>query len=225
MPTQPLRPRHPMAAVALVAVIVAGLAACGPAADEAAPDARDEQIEQLEAEVAELEAEVERLRAQAPEDGAQDPAGDPGVDRPAPPRSPDGLVEQLRTLFPADPDLGFAPAATPWEPTEVPAGFGEGQAAFSTAGELVAALAAELAGGGLGSDVWEVTARVLFDQAEGDPDAQEATGAVLLWGFLDDSVAGSDHRFDLRRGPDGWFAASAEQRSQCARGVTEGLCV
>lgn len=225
MPTPPLR------GLALLAVAVL-LAACGTPAQEerdadlAERDAQDAQIEQLRAQIADLEAEVERLRDQGPEPPGDEPDPD-SPPQPAGPRTPEGLVEQLHAAFGPDPALGFEPAPTEWEPAAVPDGFGEGQAAFDSAGELMTALAAELAGSGLGDDAWEVTTRVLFDQAEGDPDADAATGAVLLWGFLDDSVAGSDHRFALQRGPDGWFAASAEERARCARGVSpeDNLCV
>lgn len=222
---EPGRPRTaPLVTHVALAVLTAGvLVACGPATrDDPDTTARDGEIAALESQVADLEAEVERLRA------AEAPAPEGPAERPASPRTEEGLVEQLHAFFRSDAerDMGFQPAPTPWEPATVPDGFGEGDAAFGSAGALMTALAAELAGDQLGGDAWEAATRVLFDNAEGDPDADEATGAVLLWGFLDDSVAGSDHRISLRRGADGWFADAAEQRSRCRRGVVDGgLCV
>lgn len=219
-PTAPRRRRAGRLALAGAALLA--VAACGPA-EEADGDGalaeREAEIERLQDQVAELEAEVERLRAEEP------PPAE-GGEQPASPRTPEGLVEQLHALFPPDPELGFEPGTTPWEETPVPDGFGEGQAAYDSAGALLTALAEDLAAQQLGGDVWEVTTRVLFDPPEAGLDAEAATGAILQWGFLDDAVAGSDHRVALRRGDDGWFVASAEQRSRCARGVSDdGLCV
>lgn len=224
MDTAQHRTRPRLRTLALVVLAAWGLAACGPAAEDegdATLAARDEQIQRLRGQVDELEAELDRL------DGEPPPTEEEPADRPAAARTGEGLVEQLHARVRAAPDGQTAsdPAPTPWEPAEVPAGFGAQEASFDTAGELVTALAAQLAGEQLGAEAWEVAARVLFDQAEGGPDAETATGAVLLWGFLDDAVAGTDHRVALQRGADGWFVASAEERSRCARGVSGGLCV
>lgn len=141
-------------------------------------------------------------------------------------------MDQLRTYFlPAEgmPEE-WAPGATPWEPMEVPAGFGraaagEGTAeAYPTPAALMTAWAAHAVGEEvpLGREVWEATVRVL----EEDPEDGRALGALLEWGYFDDSVVGRDTRLDLVRGADGWHVEAAEVRWRCLRGVTdEGLCL
>ncbi|HVL97792.1 MAG TPA: hypothetical protein VM324_00675 [Egibacteraceae bacterium] len=218
--------RHPSAYRQLATVccaLVLLLAACGPGGesgtDDEAADVRA-QLEQAQERIAELEGELEAAQEAAHDDDTEPtPPGDRG--EPATPHTPEGLVEQLRTYFPAaDLPEGWQPGTTSWVPADVPVGYGQADdPAFGTPGELATALAAEVAGPQLGSDVWEVTARVLASEGA------EATAAVLVWGLADDAVAGSDLRLYLARNDTGWYVDSAEERFHCRRGVSGDLCV
>jgi hypothetical protein len=228
-------PRHAPYGLLLALILV--LAACGTQPES-------ERVAELEAALATLEGELERLRVEAgpvltpdgpapvsptpvsptpttPETASPEPTAgqDPAA---ASPFSEEGLVQQLHALArPVDPALGHAPAAAPFEPSDIPEGFAAGQSGYATPGELVVALAAELGADGLGQDAWEIAARVLHE----DPGADTALGAVLVWGFADDSVGGSTLLLSLARGDGGWHVTQAHQRAECRRGVTEdGLC-
>lgn len=137
-----------------------------------------------------------------------------------------GLIDQLR-LHLRDPEAeadmpeGWEPGMTAWVPFEVP---DEVQGAHDTPGEVMAGLARGVDAAMLGYDQWEVTIRVLLD--DDDPDL--AYGALLGWGFLDDSVVGRDIRITLTRTDDGrWQPGGAEQRQHCRRGVSadQTLCI
>lgn len=56
-------------------------------------------------------------------------------------------------------------------------------------------------------------------------DEDHATAAVLSWGFADDSVRGQDVRVELRLDEGAWIADDAQVRYHCLRGVTGNLCV
>lgn len=169
-----------------------------------------ERIAEQDALIAEREATIEELRA-APETGPS----------PAAPFSAEGLTDQLHAHFLDDLPEGFEPGPTPWRDRQVPAGFGADGDRFDTPGAAMVALADAVGGAeGLGSESWEIAVRVLSPEA-GD----RARGAVLMWGFRDDSVAGTDVRVDLRRDGAGWYVRAAETRDHCWRGVTDGLCV
>lgn len=58
-----------------------------------------------------------------------------------------------------------------------------------------------------------------------DPSGAETQGAVVEWGFLDDSVVGADLRLLLVEGTDGWQVAESERRSHCRRGRLLGACL
>ncbi|QBI18767.1 hypothetical protein ER308_03845 [Egibacter rhizosphaerae] len=204
-------------------------------------DDAESRIAQLEAELEEAEARITDL--EGARDAAEDRAAeleaelqateDPGdadaeeeaaLGEPAPLRSEEGLVDQLRTYFPPPDDLpeGWEPGVGDWREIDVPEGFGEGTG-FEAPGQLLTAYAEQQVGAefGLGGDVWETTLRVLDE----DPETGEATGAHLEWGLADDAVVGSDTRLELRDDGDGWYVESAEQRPHCRRGVTDdGTC-
>lgn len=211
-------------ATAIVLALTLVLAACGP--DESADDetaeleARLAEVEQerdearadadeLTGEVDRLAAEVERLEtelADAPDETAE----------PAPLRTPEGLMEQLRLRFGhGDVPEGFDPGSTGWAAFDLPA---PAEDTYASPGEAAVAVVAELEAEGLGQDVWEVTTRVLLD-AE-DEDAADL--AVLSWGWADDAVIGRDVRVPLTRTADGeWTTGDAEARHHCLRGVTD----
>jgi hypothetical protein len=212
----------------LVAAATLLAAGCAPPEDRADVEALEAELAALEQENARLaeenlalEDEVEQLRAQLEED---EPVA-PEVGEPAPPRTDEGLIDQLRAHFPPAEDApeGWELEATDWYDTDVPQGFGEAEAAFDTPGALVTALAAAVEGATLGGadGAWEVIARVAGEDGVVAPDADEATGALLVFGYLDDSVAGRDLRLHLERGGDGWYVAAAEERLWCQRGATE----
>ena len=243
MATRPFR-----RAVALAAVLALGIAACGEPDDDGdgelaarvaeleaeLDDARD-QVDDLEAENAELTASLEADDADdvadddAPDDASDDTTDDAPADDPAPtaeaaqPRTAEGLIDQLRAHLQAGQDDlpdEWEPGATEWEAYDVPDAV---QGTYDTPGAVMAALAAETDASQLGQDQWETTIRVLYDEDDEDL----AYGAMLSWGFLDDSVAGRDVRITITRTADGWEPGGAEQRFQCLRGVTDDgeLCV
>jgi hypothetical protein len=191
--------------------------------------ASDDRVDDLEAELAEvrdrvddLESRTAALEAELGEDVGEGP-DEPTASEPARPRTAEGLIDQLRVYLrdlDALPD-GFEPGVTNWTEFEVPE---EVQDVYDTPGEVMAQLAAVEDAPQLGTDVWETTIRVLLD--EDDPDL--AYGAMLSWGFLDDSVEGRDVRITLTRTDDDqWEPGGAEQRFQCIRGVTDDgeLCL
>lgn len=200
--------RHARLIVPVVALLAA--VACTPGAS-------DEEVARLEAriaaqqeEIAEQEATIEELRAAA-ENGAAPPA----------PFTPAALTDQLHAYFLDDLPEEFEPGTTPWRDEAVPAAFTDGGDRFDAPGALMVALAERLgAAEGLGTESWEVALRVLSPEG-----GRRARGALLLWGFRDDSVAGTDLRVQLRRDSSGWYVRSAETRERCWRGVSDELCV
>lgn len=219
----------------VASVAVLGLAAVGCATgdasdpDQAAPTASeestaegstadqpaDERIERLETELAEVRERVDEL------DRRTGTPAEPDTEA-ARPRTPEGLIDQLRVHvrdLDALPD-GFEPGVTDWTEFELPA---EVDGVHDTPGEVVAAFVAGTDAPELGTEVWETTMRVLLD--EDDPDL--AHGAVLSWGFLDDSIEGRDVRITLTRTDDDrWEPGAAEERFHCMRGVTDdGFCL
>ncbi len=242
-----MRPRHALATLSVLLLIAAG---CGPDEPEPQADPADqERIAELEASLAEaeerirdLEVDNENLQAaleaaqDADEDGTpdeDDPDADPNGDTepadtaidPAQQRTAEGLIDQLRArILQAEdrevPDE-WEPGSTMWQLFEVPSAVA---GTYDTPGEVMTALATEIEAAALGTEQWETTIRVLLD--EDDPDL--AYGAVLSWGFLDDSVAGRDVRITLTRTSDGrWEPGGAEQRFHCRRGVSDDgeVCV
>lgn len=195
-----------------VCVAVALLAGCRQG------DAEQARVAELEAGLTAARERVAELEAALAEAEEPDP-GEPQGPQPAPPHSPEGLVEQLHSYLDGGVE-GGDPASTGWQPADVPEGFAQpDEGGYETPGELVHALAGEFAAAQLGADLWELTVRVL----EGEAD--EATAAVLTWGLADDAVVGSDLRLYLARGDAGWYVESAEERVHCRRGVSDGLCV
>ena len=190
---------------------------------EAELTAAQEQLAELERRNEALEAELEALRDAPPDDGPDGVADEAAAPMPWPSEAArlwtaEGLIDQLRVhLRDPEADLpeGWEPGMTEWVAFEVPPGV---SGAYGTPGEVVAALAAEVDAPLVGEDQWETTIRALPD--EDDPDL--AYGAVLGWGFLDDSIVGRDIRITLTRTADGrWEPGGAEQRQHCRRGVTD----
>ena len=235
-----VRPRHALATLSVLLLIAAG---CGPdEPDPQADPADQERIAELEASLADaqerirdLEVDNENLEAslEAAREPDDDPEADPDDGTPpddttidaAQERSAEGLIEQLRAkILQAQNDSfpdEWEPGTTEWEPFDVPSAVA---GSSDSPGEVMIALAAETEAAGLGSEQWETTIRVLLD--EDDPDL--AYGAVLGWGFLDDSVIGRDVRVTLTQTDDGqWEPGGAEQRFHCMRGVTDDgdLCL
>jgi hypothetical protein len=84
-------------------------------------------------------------------------------------------------------------------------------------GRALAALIGELELGRQGS---ETTLRLML---QGD---DEAVGVIMEWGMMDDSVAGRDHKVELRLVEDRWTVEHVEQRQHCRRGISEeGRCL
>jgi hypothetical protein len=122
------------------------------------------------------------------------------------------------------PELGYAPATTPWRRLEPHLAERLADARLGGAASP-AALLAELAlalgwGDELGEGVWEQTIRIR-------PEADDRALAIVLhWGLQDDAVAGVDLRVRLRADDGVWHIERVEQRFHCSRGVTpEGTCV
>lgn len=233
--------RHAARLPLLLVLLLALAAACGPDGEEAADAQAQERIAQVEDELERSRDQVETLEQenQALEDELAaledaDPEGDPDGADPAeePPastgpfedvadiRTAEGLIDQLRVHL-RDPELeaempeGWEPGMTDWTPFEAP---DRVAGTYDTPGEVMAALAAEVDAALLGQDQWETTIRVLLDE----DDTDLAYGAVLGWGFKDDSVVGRDIRMTLTRTDDDrWEPGGAEQRQHCMRGVTD----
>lgn len=230
--------RHHAARLPLLLVLLLVLAACGPDGEES-PDAQaQERIAQLEDELDRSRDRTETLEQEnlaleeqlaALEDAAPGDDPDAAGEQPAPTapfedvadiRTAEGLIDQLRVHL-RDPELeaempeGWEPGMTDWTPFEAP---DRVAGTYDTPGEVMAALAAEVDAALLGQDQWETTIRVLLDE----DDTDLAYGAVLGWGFKDDSVVGRDIRMTLTRTDDDrWEPGGAEQRQHCMRGVTD----
>ena len=211
-----------------VALLAGGCAAPEEPDDESSlrevQEERDDLQSQLDAAEEELlaaERELERLEERLDQRDAEDETRESGADAPAQQRTPEGLIDQPRaSIDPEDLPEGFEPGTTPWESYDLPEG---ADGVFERPGDAAFEVAEAISGTNLGGPdgAWETTVRVLLD--EDDPDL--ATAAVLLWGFLDDAVAGEDVRVTLVREGDGWRAGEAERRLHCQRGVTDdGLC-
>jgi hypothetical protein len=117
------------------------------------------------------------------------------------------------------PEFPGSAGALPWrEGLTVPSELREGHVAFAELEELQRAIGSYLSStGGHGA---QVTVGLL---APVGPD--EASAYAFVTGAGDDSVAGDEYRFTLRRSSDGWFVADLRLRTHCWRGVSEGLCV
>jgi hypothetical protein len=180
-------------------------------------DAAEARADSLAEENERLEEELGRLRAERDDeiDGDTDERAEP-----APVRTPEGLVDQLRAhLARPDEPEEFEPGTTDWRTFELP---GDLEDAHDSPGAAASALLESLEAESLGQDVWEATARVLLD-----PDDQDtAYAAVLSWGWADDATEGRDVRVTLTRTDDGeWEVGGAEAREHCRRGVSDGMCL
>lgn len=235
---RPRTPSGPRLTTSLaVLTLLATVAACTPGdADDAELEQRVAEQEALIAEQEQVIAELEQRLVEAQEGTPAEevtPDPDPAPrQQPADARSEEGVAEQLWTLFPeafAFPEGEGATTGWQADGVDIPEGFRQAdEPTFATPGELLVALVDEWnVGDELGGDTWELTVRVFVEgpEAVAPTEADVATGAVLLWGFADDAVAGEDRRLELRRGDDGWYVASGEARFHCRRGVSDDLCV
>jgi hypothetical protein len=110
------------------------------------------------------------------------------------------------------------PDTTPWREVSAPAG-ARTLKNTTPGGLLLAVTSSQGWADMLGDAAWEQTLRVWAD----DKDA--AVGVVLLWGFMDDAVAGHDFRISMRRVDAAWSVERIEDRYHCRRKVTaEGRC-
>jgi hypothetical protein len=117
------------------------------------------------------------------------------------------------------PDMGWQPATTSWQQArrDVPDALRNDGA--GSPGVLLYRLAETWDwAASLGLEVWEHTLRV--HQTDDD----HATGVMLAWGFMDDSLAGGDLRVQMSRDNATWRIVAIEERHHCVRGVTgDGL--
>lgn len=113
-------------------------------------------------------------------------------------------------------EYGFLPRSTAWQPTDLdPLNLSSG-----TPGELLAAFTLHLINERLCLECLDVTVRTLKIR----PD--QALGAILVWGFEDDSVLGADFRVTMALvEAEDWRVTRVEQRFHCARGGSEELCL
>lgn len=218
-------------ATAALALVLAACSTDDTVAElQAELDAARQEAADARAEYDRVAAELDVLLGQGvtppePEDEEEDesteppsPTGPTG-DEPSPPRTPPGLVDQLRLLF-GQGDLPdeWEPGTTAWQSFDLPDGFAD--ESFDEIGLLAVELVRALDGPLLGVDVWESTVRALPGA-----DGQQGHVAVLSWGFADDALQGRDVRVTVTRGDTGWQAGDAEVRYHCRRGVTaDGLC-
>lgn len=113
---------------------------------------------------------------------------------------------------------GFAAGTTPWRALPLD----EEQhrwAGFASPSELLAAFAQEHVAMSLGTEEFEAVTRLQIDD-------DKALGALLLWGYRDDALAGRDYKLEMLRDATGWRLVVLEERYHCRRGVSEtGLCL
>ena len=204
---------------AIVAMGVAGGCAGGqPSANQgeatAAQERADDRIEALEAELAEAEARVEALEARQPGDRADSDPGEPAARL----FTREALTEQPRAaLIRKGLPEEFEPGPTAWKEAPIPDEFSRERArGYDRVGALATAAAQHMASPLLGTDLWEVTTRVLVAD-----DWKTASAAILTWGLQDDAVDGDDLLLELREGERGWYVESASQRSWCRRGISD----
>lgn len=195
--------------VSLVGLLVGGAMACQtPQTDETAvadePQAMEEQALEAEAQEQALEAEAEADEMARP--GGRTLSEEELL-------SNHRMVELERTA-----DREFSnPGTTGWRRADLPDGMGG--PAMDSPGEVLAALRAESrVDSQLGTDVLEITSRMAV---EGD----QATGVLLLWWLMDDSVIGRDMKLTMEREGQGWMPVSLEERFHCLRGVDGELCL
>jgi hypothetical protein len=127
-------------------------------------------------------------------------------------------MTRLREQIP--PNTGFTPGTTSWRIVPVPPLSSALAREATTPGKLLATVTLSQGWADvLGDAAWEQTTRVWSD------DSDEAVGMVLLWGFLDDAVAGRDLRISMRRTNNVWHLEKVEERYHCRRKVSaDGRC-
>lgn len=113
---------------------------------------------------------------------------------------------------------GFRPGTTPWRtstgmPTPTPGD------PFVSPAAILSDFVTKQVTAGLGTDLWEVVSRLQYAN-------DKTTGAVLVWGFQDDALAGMDYRLTMVSHDHGWHLVAVDERFHCRRGVSErGLCL
>ena len=184
----------------------------------------EDQIARLKDENLELREELEAI-----EDPGEDPDEDPGED---PDEEPDDEVERARLWSLEDleyhpqvdhmkvrgEEAGYSPGSTLWTPAavEIPTEMADSAGStYEDPGSLLMDFAETLGfEHDLGRNVWQLTSRAFID---GDV----AVGVIMLWGFKDDSVAGTDYRVHMERSEGRWFITDTEVRHHCWRGLSE----
>ncbi|RNL87628.1 hypothetical protein [Halostreptopolyspora alba] len=143
------------------------------------------------------------------------------------PEGPDNVTcvgSEEELLAPLDEAEGSTDwSSEEWPPAGAPPDLPPEEEAFPSPEEFMAAVADSYAGAAEN------------EQREGDqrfevrllcaPTGEETQGAVLEWGFLDDSVAGADVRLTLVQEAEGWQVAETERRSHCRRGQSGEMCL
>jgi hypothetical protein len=181
-------------------------------------------IGELRAELAEANADRAQLvtTLQAQEQRVLEAAA---PDSPVPPvRSAEGLIHQprLAELAARAKEFGFTPGSTSWHQSAlaIPEQFTQLHSTWRSPGALVAGLLNDVNfGESLGQDAWELTVRVFM------PEADQASAIIMLWGLLDDSIAGRDYMLVLRQHQGNWYVAEVQERFHCARNVVNGKCL
>lgn len=210
---------------ALLTLLLGGIAAsCG---NDTPPAAGDDS------------AEINEPVAEAP-DGAGPGAGAESVNEPphdaepgsgTEPRQRDEpwitqqpRMDELRRRTTAD--FGWSPGTTEWRPASrpVPGYLTEAHVREhggpGSPGELMALLSLET---GVFQELHiEGRQEVTIRATQTADDA--ATGVLLYFGALDDSVAGSDLRATLRSVNGSWYVEQLEERFHCARRVAGDRC-
>lgn len=176
------------------------------------------EIERLGEQIRGLEQQVD---AAASVESPDEPANGEDLGTPAQLRTAEGLVDQLRLLFPRAAGLPdeWEPGTTDWEPYDLPSAIYE--QTFSSAGNLAGSVAQVLDLPMLGLDAWETVIRVLPNDTNAS-----AQVAVLTWGLADDAVEGRDLLISVEADGEIWRIIDAQVRWHCRRGVTtDNLCV
>lgn len=115
-------------------------------------------------------------------------------------------------------EYGFQPGTTAWRPVRtIPPQLD--RKVFPNPRAALAAFVTDHIEAQLDTEVWEVVTRLhMTDTA--------AIGAVLLWGYRDDALAGIDYRLTFSQHNDAWHLSKLEERYHCRRGVSTGdLCL
>jgi len=198
-----------VASLVVFVLLVVGSACANPA---------NERIAELEAQVEQLQGENEQLEERNTELEEQTAELEQQLAAILEPRQADPVAWQphMALLQLQDTPFPSQPGTTDWEAlTEHPflghtgASPGEVLAEFAEATATREDFGVEVPG--------ELILRL---KRQNDT----ATGVILQWGLLDDSLPGVDNRFQLRRAGAEWVSDKLEARYHCRRGVAQNRC-